>query len=87
MKISVEISFYPLNSKYIKPIGHFIERLNEYTSIKIKTNGMSTQIFGEYDNIWDILKKEIKKSFEIPASVFVLKIVNTDLQEIPTKEC
>lgn len=79
MKTSVEISYYPLNVEYIPPIKDFIERLNEHQQINVKTNGMSTQVFGEYLEVMSILTNEIQKSFELPHSVFILKIINADL--------
>ncbi len=79
MKISIEISYYPLDTPYIPPIKDFISRLNQYSQIHVQTNGMSTQVFGEFDETLDILKNEIKKSFELPHSVFVMKIINADL--------
>jgi uncharacterized protein YqgV (UPF0045/DUF77 family) len=80
MNISVEISYYPLKDEFIPPIKDFIERLNTYSNLVVKTSGMSTQVFGEYFNVMDILTKEIHQSFEVPHSVFILKVVNTDLQ-------
>lgn len=79
MKISIEISYYPLDTPYIPPIKNFIARLNQHPTIQVQTNGMSTQVFGEFDETFDIIKTEIKKSFELPHSVFVLKIINADL--------
>lgn len=79
MKVSIDISYYPLNVEYIPPIKDFIARLNNYNEIIAKTNGMSTQVFGEYFKVMDILTKEIQKSFELPHSVFILKIINADL--------
>lgn len=79
MKISVEMSYYPLNVEYIPPIKDFISRLNGYQNIQTKTNGMSTQVFGEYFEVMEILTKEIHKSFELPHSVFVMKVINADL--------
>lgn len=83
MKASVEISYYPLNMEYIPPIQDFIDRLNTYSGISVETNGMSTQVFGEYDEMMTILVEEMKKSMDIPSSVFVLKIINADLQIHP----
>ncbi len=80
MNTSVEISYYPLNEEYIPPILDFIKRLNEYEALTVQTNGMSTQVFGEYFEIMNALTKEIHKSFELPHSVFVLKIINADLK-------
>lgn len=79
MNTSVEISYYPLNVEYIPPIKGFIERLNNYKQLNVKTNGMSTQVFGEYREVMNALTVEIERSFELPHSVFVLKIINADL--------
>jgi uncharacterized protein YqgV (UPF0045/DUF77 family) len=79
MKTSVEISYYPLNNEYIPPIKDFIDRLNRYDQLIVKTNGMSTQVFGEYFEVMNILTNEIHKSFELPHSVFVMKVINADL--------
>ena len=79
MKTSVEISYYPLNDEYIPPIKSFIDRLNTHKTIAVKTNGMSTQVFGEYFELMNILTNEIYKSFELPHSVFILKVINADL--------
>ena len=81
MNVSVEISYYPLQSEFIEPIRDFIQRLNRYQSLKVQTNGMSTQVFGEYDEVMGALQAEIKKSFQLPHSVFVMKVINADLQE------
>jgi len=80
MKTSIDISYYPLKNEFIPPILDFINRLNTHENIVVQTNGMSTQLFGEYFEVMDILTKEIHKSFELPYSVFVLKIINSDLK-------
>jgi uncharacterized protein YqgV (UPF0045/DUF77 family) len=82
MTISVELSYYPLHSEdFIEPIKSFIDRLNTYPELVIKTNGMSSQVFGEYEEVMKILTAEIGRSFTNPYSVFVMKIVNADLQQ------
>ncbi|MCD6179948.1 MAG: hypothetical protein J7K39_08590 [Bacteroidales bacterium] len=80
MNISVEISYYPLQEEYVPAILEFIDRLKSYTKLQIKNTGISTQIFGEYKNVMNALTVEIEKSFNIPQSVFILKIINSDLQ-------
>ncbi len=82
MNTSVEISYYPLNVEFIPPIKDFIDRLHQYKSLTVKTNGMSTQVFGEYDDVMGAVTAEIKKSFEIPHSVFILKVINADLNHV-----
>jgi len=81
MKVSVDISYYPLKVEYIPPIKDFIGRLDNYENITAQTNGMSTQVFGEYFEVMKILTDEIYKSFELPHSVFVMKVINADLKK------
>ncbi len=78
MKISVDISYYPLGGEHIQHILDFITRLNRYAHVTVLTNGLSTQVFGDFEVVMDVIKTEIHKSFEIPHSVFVLKMVNVD---------
>ena len=81
MRVSIDISYYPLKDEFIPSILDFIHRLNQYPNIVVQTNGMSTQVFGEYFEVMEILTKEIHQSFELPHSVFILKIINADLQK------
>ncbi len=81
MKISIDISYYPLKDEFVPPILDFIDRLNKHDNITVQTNGMSTQVFGEYFEVMKILTEEIHKSFELPHSVFILKVINADLQK------
>ncbi len=81
MRVSIEISKYPLDTNYGNAILDFIQRLNQFSNITVKTNSMSTQIFGEYDEIMQILQKEMKISFSRPETVvLVMKFVNEDLR-------
>ncbi len=82
MNTSVEISYYPLNVEFIPPIKDFINRLHNYETLTVKTNGMSTQVFGDYDEVMAAVTAEIKKSFELPHSVFILKVINSDLNHV-----
>ncbi len=81
MKTSVDISYYPLNQEFIPHIKDFIERINKYPKLVVRTNSMSTQIFGDYSEVMTALTAEIEKSFSLPHSVFVLKIINADLEK------
>lgn len=82
MKISVDISYYPLKEEFKPQIIAFIERIHTYKNLTSQTNGMSTQIFGEYKDVMHALSVEIEEAFENPHSVFVMKIINADLQVI-----
>ena len=74
MKASAEISLYPLDEDYKNRIIDFIHRLKENKSLEIVTNGMSTQIYGEYEEIMDLLKSELGKELERHRTMAVIKI-------------
>jgi len=81
MLISVEISYYPLNEEYKKPILAFIEDLKKNKNLVVRTNTMATQVFGEFDEVMDIVKSCINRAFLLPHSVFVMKVINADLRD------
>ena len=64
MQIFIEISLYPLNKNFISSIDNFISRLKMYDSIEVRTNNMSTQLFGEFVDLIKILKVEMEKTFK-----------------------
>ena len=69
---------YPLEKKYKDHIIGFIKKLRKYKTIEVISNGMSTQVFGDYDNVITIVNKEIKLAFRSKNKiVFNLKIVNS----------
>jgi len=81
MRVSVDISYYPLKDEFIPHVLDFIDRISLYEEINVQRNGMSTQVFGEYFEVMEMLTKEIHQSFELPHSVFILKVINADLQK------
>lgn len=83
MKVSVEISKYPLTEvDYVAAIKDFIDRINQYDDIKVITNLMSTQLFGDYEVVMAALTAELKQSFkQHGTSVFVCKFIPGDLAE------
>lgn len=79
MQISVEISMYPLRDEFLPAIGEFIEQLNKDTAVEVKTNSMSTQLFGEYDQVMQLLQAAIRASFErYNKVVFATKFLHGD---------
>jgi uncharacterized protein YqgV (UPF0045/DUF77 family) len=81
MKVSIDISLYPIKNEYRQPILDFIQELknSEFTVIE---NSLSTQIFGDYDNLMPFLNSKIKDVFfDDNLYVFVLKIVKGDRSE------
>lgn len=81
MNASVEISVYPLDQDYKTFIRAYIKELNTYDDIRVLSNTMSTQVFGEYDRLMEILSIENKKAMlKDPAMIIVSKLVNADLR-------
>ena len=81
MKASVDISLYPLADEYIPAIKEFIERVQEYPEVAVVRNDLSTQLYGDYDQIMEILKVEVKLSWEkYGKSIFVIKFLRDDLR-------
>ena len=78
MNISVELTLMPLQDDYRDHIVDFIKRLRD-TNLRVEENGLSTQVYGEYDEVMTFLNKELKKSFtEAKAVIANMKIVKTD---------
>jgi hypothetical protein len=76
MDIGVEISLYPLHQQFIAPIQDFIDRLNADGRLRVVTNSMSTQVFGDYDVVMPILLRELRVTFANNAkAVFVMKVL------------
>ncbi len=81
MKTSVDISLYPLNEDYIPAIKEFIERLVEHPDVIVTRNDLSTQLFGDYDVVMDLIKSEIRTSWEkYGKGIFVIKFLLDDLR-------
>ena len=84
MNSSVEISMYPLKEDYKPSIIAFIKNLRKYPFIKVNTNGMSTQVFGDYKRVMNAINTEMENTFlNSNAVVFNLKVINADLEEKP----
>ncbi len=80
MRITVDISMYPLDRDYKPKIKDFIRRLHKFAGIEIVTNQMSTQIRGEYDAVTAAVNDCVKQSMESgEKAVFITKSLNADL--------
>ncbi|MCC5812875.1 MAG: thiamine-binding protein [Ectothiorhodospiraceae bacterium] len=78
MYISVELSFYPFVDAYKDPVRAVVQRLQS-SGLEVETGRMSTQVFGEYDEVMRVISDTVRWSFETyGASVFTAKIVNGD---------
>jgi uncharacterized protein YqgV (UPF0045/DUF77 family) len=78
MKISVELTLTPLQDDYEPAIIHFIKKLRA-SDLKVIENPLSTQVYGEYDEVMNLLTFEIKEAFElIERGLLFMKIVKSD---------
>ena len=81
MKASVDISLYPLADEYIPAIKEFIDRVQQYPEVAVIRNDLSTQLYGDYEQIMDLLKIEVRLSWEkYGKSIFVIKLLRDDLR-------
>jgi uncharacterized protein YqgV (UPF0045/DUF77 family) len=78
MRISVDLTLSPLQNDYEAHVISFIKALRA-SKFTVLENPLSTQIYGEYDELMLFLTKEIKKSFQdVDISVLTMKVVKTD---------
>lgn len=76
MKITAEISMYPLRDDFISPIDAVIEKLNSYADMHVKTFTTATTMIGDYDIVMDALKETLAWSYEqFGTAVFVTKLI------------
>lgn len=81
MDISVELTLTPLQTDYEPAIIHFIKALRA-SGLTVLENPLSTQVYGSYDAVMDVLQKEMKTALEaIDAGVLLMKIVKTNRAE------
>ena len=81
MIATIEISMYALTDNYADRVIGFIQRMKQYEGIKMEVNGLSTQLFGEYDVLMDALKKEMSEDLQNGKNVFLLKIGKGELSK------
>ena len=80
MEIGVEISLYPLAEHFAPEIHDFIARLTAAGELKVVSGSLSTQVFGEYERVFEVLHRELRATFESRArqggkAAFVLKVL------------
>ncbi|PKP25428.1 MAG: hypothetical protein CVU03_08065 [Bacteroidetes bacterium HGW-Bacteroidetes-2] len=81
MQISVELTLSPLQDTFEQPIIDFILKLRN-SGLKVIENPLSTQIYGNYDAVMNVLHTEIKIALEaIERGVLYIKIVKSNRSE------
>ncbi|MEP3209019.1 MAG: hypothetical protein ABJN95_07510 [Maribacter sp.] len=78
MNISVELTFTPLQDDFENHIISFIKKLRA-SGLTVLENPLSTQVFGDYDQVMGMLHSEIKEGFEMmEKGLLFMKIVKSD---------
>lgn len=79
MKISVDLSLYPLHEDFIPPIKSFISELQQTPELDVVTNTLSTQVYGEFDLVMAAVNRILKQSFQtFGHQVLVAKFLKGD---------
>lgn len=81
MKISVELTFSPLQDNFEQPIIEFIKKLRA-SGLVVLENPLSTQVYGDYDKVMALLLVEIKEAMQmVERGLMYMKIVKSDRHE------
>lgn len=78
MNISVELTLSPLQDTFEPIIISFIQKLRA-SGLTVLENPLSTQVYGEYNQVMAVLHEEIKQAFELmDKGLLYMKIVKSD---------
>lgn len=78
LKISVELTFSPLTDDFEEPIEEFIKKLRA-SGLTVKENPLSTQVYGDYDVVMNLINTEMKFALSnVDSGLMYMKIVKTD---------
>ncbi len=78
MKISAELTLTPLQDDFEPPIIAFIKKLRT-SGLTVLENPLSTQVYGDYDKVMELLQSEIKEAFaSLDHVVLTMKLVKSD---------
>jgi len=80
MRVTAEMSLYPLQGQPLEKILAFIEVIASEPRIEVVVNQLSTQVRGELGVVMSTIAMAIDRSFQAGgAQALVLKILNGDL--------
>ncbi len=81
MKISVELTLSPLQDDFEDHVINFIKKMRT-SGLRVKETPLSTQVYGDYDEVMSVLNSEVKSAFEaIDSGLIHIKIVKSDLSD------
>ena len=78
MNISVELTLSPLQDDFEAPVISFIKALRA-SGLKVIENPLSTQVYGPYDQVMELVQSELKEVFKtVGHGLLYMKIVKSD---------
>jgi uncharacterized protein YqgV (UPF0045/DUF77 family) len=84
MKLTAELSLYPIQEDYIAVIQCFIDELRKETGLQLVTNAMSTQICGDYGRVFNAISACLAASTrQFGKQVLVVKFIPWELELAP----
>lgn len=80
MRVTAEMSLYPLQEKPIETILAFIEAITSEPRLEVVVNQLSTQVRGELGVVMGTITVAIERSFGAGGpQALVVKVLNADL--------
>jgi len=64
MKVTAELSLYPLAGDVEAPVWAFIEHIIASNRCSVATNSISTQITGDSADVFDSVRRALESSYE-----------------------
>jgi uncharacterized protein YqgV (UPF0045/DUF77 family) len=84
MKLTAEMSLYPVQEDYIPVIQGFIDSLHSQTDLEVVGNAMSTQVCGDYDRVFEVVSATLAASTKtFGKQVLVVKFIPWELDLNP----
>ncbi len=84
MKLTAELSLYPLQEQYIAPIEAFIGDLRERDDVQVVSNAMSTQLCGDCEAVFALVSAALQASYaRYGKQVLVCKFLPWELDLAP----
>lgn len=79
MKVTVEISLYPLKEDYEPAILGFIGAIEDRQGLKVKVNALSTQVQGEWEEVFAAVREGAEAFFGGDRGSLVMKVLPGDI--------
>lgn len=80
MKLTAEMSLYPLQEEFRPVIKQFIDTLQANEKLRVVSNAMSTQVSGDYDRVFEAVSRTLAASTrEFGKQVLVVKFIPWEL--------